>query len=127
MAKITADALAKTIEETLREFKDVTEEAAQKGAEDTARQAVEELRSAKPNPEKSWKNYNSGWTYKRTKSSKNVSGAVVYNATHYQLTHLLEYGHAKVNGGHTRPFPHIEPVAERAEDVLLQKIIENIS
>ena len=130
MAKITADELAKTIEETLREFKDVTEEAAQKGVETTAKEAVEELHNAKPSGSGkwgSWDKYNAGWTYKKMTSTKKSSGVVVHNATHYQLTHLLENGHALVGGGRAQAFPHIAPVAERAEENLLRNIKENIS
>ena len=54
------------------------------------------------------KNYRKGWRAK--KNGKN--GYIIYNATNYQLTHLLEYGHATKNGGRTRAFPHIRPVEE---------------
>ena len=49
-----------------------------------------------------------------------------YNDKHYQLTHLLEKGHALVNGGRARAFPHIGPVAERAEENLIDNILQFI-
>ncbi|MGK4152047.1 HK97 gp10 family phage protein [Kurthia gibsonii] len=51
--------------------------------------------------------YRKGWRVKQ------VDGRyVVHNATDYQLTHLLEHGHAKVGGGRIAPRPHIKPVEE---------------
>lgn len=51
--------------------------------------------------------YRTGWR------AKKVNGKwVVHNATDYQLTHLLEKGHALANGGRSKKYPHIKPVEE---------------
>ena len=44
----------------------------------------------------------------------------------HSLTHLLEYGHAKVNGGRTRAFPHIQYGEEVAQINLVNYLKEGI-
>ena len=51
--------------------------------------------------------YAKGWRKK-----KDGTGYVVHITTDYRLTHLLEKGHAKRNGGRTKAEPHISD-AER--------------
>ena len=57
--------------------------------------------------------YKKGWAVKKQKETANSLELVVHNKKRYQLTHLLEKGHAKRGGGRVRAFPHIAP-AEQA-------------
>lgn len=123
---IKPDELASTILSTMEDYVKVTEEAVWEGIEQTSKEAVQELRSARPagsGEYRSWDKYNHGWTIMKSKRDKR---ATVHNATSYQLTHLLENGHALRQGGRAKAFPHILPVAEKAEDDLLKNIKKNI-
>ncbi len=69
--------------------------------------------------------YKAGWKDKVAYESYSDIRVRVYNRTDYQLTHLLEHGHAGPGGiakGSARPFPHIAPAEQRAEEKLMRKV-----
>ena len=135
MSKVSVDELAKEINKIMDDFAGVTEEACEKGVAETAKDAVKALRNAHPTGSEgqpsgrygSWNEYNRGWTV-RKEPKKRQKGilSIIHNKDHYRLTHLLEKGHAKVNGGRTQAFTHIAPAAEEAEQELIDNIKKGI-
>jgi tRNA U38,U39,U40 pseudouridine synthase TruA len=87
--------------------------------EDAANWAKDELR--KDSQAHGWRHYSKGWAVRREKSEKQYR-YIVHNATHYQLTHLLEKGHRIVTktgrdtGKRAPAYPHIAPVNEQVPD-----------
>ena len=67
--------------------------------------------------------YGKGWRVKQTHKGRTLSVFVVHNATDYQLTHLLEYGHA-VKGGTKRvkAIEHIKPAEEQVINEFLSEV-----
>lgn len=59
---------------------------------------------------------------KQSYADKRTKRNTVYNETDYQLTHLLEYGHASRNGGRVRTIQHIAPVEQAAITALQERI-----
>lgn len=66
--------------------------------------------------------YLRGWIRKKV-----PGGFVIHNRTDYQLTHLLEYGHAMENGGRTAPVPHIRPVEDWIVNEYEKRIEKSVS
>ena len=62
--------------------------------------------------------YAKSWTSKVEYEDHLIKGLELYNRKHYQRTHLLEYGHAKVGGGRVAGIPHIKPNEEKAIEEL---------
>lgn len=60
------------------------------------------------------------------KSKKLLRQKIVYSDKHYRLTHLLERGHAKLNGGRTRAFVHWAPAEQKAINDFVTELREAI-
>lgn len=103
--------IVKAMEEYTQEVKEEVMNAAKKVAEESARQLKES------SPEKTGK-YKKGWAVKEANG-----GYTVYNRTAPQLTHLLEKGHAKRNGGRVPGISHIAPVEKEAIEKF-EKMVE---
>jgi hypothetical protein len=87
---------------------------------DVAKETVKEVKRRSPVRSGAYKK-----SWGQTKVYEGTGGIriTIHNKKHYQLTHLLENGHALRNGGRTRSFPHIEP-AERFAERELQREVE---
>lgn len=66
--------------------------------------------------------YRKSFIITKTKETSDSMTMVVHSKGKYQLTHLLEYGHAKRGGGRTKAQVHIAP----AEKVGIDKLISEV-
>lgn len=120
MATIKADQLAQEIVKILDDYRDTTIDKMKESVDKAAKQAVNELKTSSP---KRTGAYAKDWAAKKDrKANKWAYGKVVYNKKHYRLTHLLEKGHRKVNGGMVAARPHIAKVEEKAINTLVEGI-----
>lgn len=120
MATIKADQLAQEIVKILDDYRDTTIDKMKEAVDKAAKQAVNELKTSSP---KRTGAYAKNWAAKKDrKGNKWAYGKVVYNKKHYRLTHLLEKGHRKVNGGMVAARPHIAKVEEKAINTLVEGI-----
>ena len=114
--------LSKEIKDILEEYGEEVSDAMKGIVPKVAKDAVKKLRSDSP---KNSGGYARGWTQKTEKGNFTIS-STVYNSKKPGLPHLLEYGHAKRNGGRTRPEEHIKPVEEWVQEETVRKIEEEL-
>lgn len=125
---IKPEKLQEAIQDFLENYSEDIEEEVKDATNTTVKEAKMELVQTSP---KSGRvrdtKYYKGWALKNgTKNRNHRYTRVIWNKTNYQLTHLLEFGHATRNGGRVKAIPHIRPVEEKYgvkfADLLKQKI-----
>ena len=117
--KDLSKAITKELENYSQEFADKVK----KDTEEVAKECVEELKRTSPDSGKAGKKkYAKGWTCTKAYESNFGVRFRVRNKNKPQITHLLEYGHAKISGGKVEPRPHIKQAEENAKEKLLKAI-----
>jgi len=107
---IKIDSLAKEIAKALESYADDISEVVEEVSNEVGKEAVDEIKQTSP---KKHGNYAKGWKLKKDKSGKGKYCIKIHNKTNYQLTHLLEFGHATRNGKRTKAIPHIRPIEQK--------------
>ena len=118
----TPEDLAAALADQLAEYGKTTTEDVDSIIQEVGREACERVRAASPRRKGA---YRRGWKVKIERRGSRTEVAV-HNAKRYQLTHLLEFGHPKVNGGRTKPFPHIKEVEEAAMKAYEDAVIKGV-
>lgn len=112
MAGISLDDLGAAISDALEEYaQEVTDEVFDDVLE-TAEKCKDTLQRTSP---KDSGDYARGWTVKKAYADQFDIRVQVHNKDHYQLTHLLNDGHAKKNGGRVEGDHHISKARDQAE------------
>ena len=111
--------LANELAAAIADYSEELTEAVMKAIEEETKDAVKALNTESP---KLTGSYAKGCTAKKSYSGKYSKVNTIHNKTDYQLTHLLEYGHAKRGGGRVAPKQHIKPVETRAIENLTRKV-----
>lgn len=112
--RIRADELTDTVKRELGGYAEDLTEKVKRAVQDAADTAVKDLRATSP---KDTGRYAKSWTQKKVMETSSEKAVTVY-ARRYQLTHLLENGHAKRGGGRVAARVHIKPVEEKVSKQL---------
>lgn len=115
LQKVLSDYLENYVEDITEDVEDTTDT--------LTKEAVQELKQTSPKGQGSRnKPYYKGWTRQKGKENRGRYTVKIHNKTNYQLTHLLEFGHATKNGGRTKAIPHIRPLEQKYNKLYEKRI-----
>lgn len=112
------DKLADAVVDALKEYNSEITDAVKAEVKAVTKQCVKDIKEKAP--VRTGK-YKKSWTSRVDYEKSNDIKTTVY-AKEYRLTHLLENGFAKRNGGRVEGRPHIAPAEEKAEKTLISRI-----
>jgi hypothetical protein len=109
MANIPIDRLADELVSAIKEYTDDVAVSVRKTVDKTARKVLQETKVLAP---KRTGEYAQGFGITK-EDGYGTTKRIVWNKKHYRRVHLLEFGHAKVNGGRVPAYPHLRPAYDK--------------
>lgn len=119
------DAIRKEIDAMNQDVIEKCNEAAEKAAGEGVKQlkASSPVRADGYNRKYPPGSYAKSWTKKKEGNVLGVQNYTIYNAKHYQLTHLLEFGHIIAGtGSRSKAFPHIGTVNDSVSQQFVKEV-----
>ena len=117
--RVRVDQLAAAVMEGLTEYADLAADELKKAVKKAGNSVKKDIQEGAP---KDTGTYAKSWSVKNVKETSNSIELVVHSRNRYQISHLLEFGHAKRGGGRVPGKAHIAPAEKRAERTLEQEI-----
>jgi len=105
------DNLADELIAGMEEYSEETTQKVKSAVDKVSKQAVTDLKKTSPVRTGA---YGKDWAKRTPYEDRRSKRNTVYNRKHYQLTHLLEYGHVGRNGHRVKAVKHIEKVEKKA-------------
>lgn len=125
MSKTGVDNLSNRIIKELENYADTTSEKVKEAVKNVSKTVKEDIESTAP---KHTGKYAKSWAVKTLNETGSRLVLVVHSRNKYQLTHLLEYGHAKRGGGRVEARAHIaeaESKAVRSFEKEIEEAVKN--
>ena len=124
---IKIDDLATEIEKELKNYSQDIADGVKADVKQVAKECRDEIKRNSP---RLTGDYAKGWRTETNFESREDIRITVHNKTDYQLTHLLEDGHAGRGGtskGAAPPYPHIGPAEENAAKKLEERVTVRVT
>ena len=121
--KVSVDEMDQAISEQLQKYAGSITEDMKDSLRDSAKEIRKDISSNAP---VRTGRYKKSWTVKKIAENSTSLELVVHSKNRYQLTHLLEHGHALRNGGRVEGKPHIKPAEENGKKKLVESLKEKI-
>lgn len=119
-----ADDIAAQIADALNEYGDMANDVLADVIDEVAKDTVKTLRRTSP---KRTGKYARSWKQKEIKDSPlRIERVVFASGKKYAITHLLEKGHAKKNGGRVAAIPHIADAEQAATEMIIEKLRDRL-
>lgn len=116
---VRIDDMADAIMQGLTEFAELATEDMKEAVKSASKTVQKEIKANAP---KDTGMYKKSWSIKKVSETSTKLHMVVHSRNRYQLAHLLEYGHAKRNGGRVEGKAHIAPAEQNGIRQLQEEI-----
>ena len=120
----SVDDMASEIMKGLTEYADLADTEMKKAVRKTATEIKKEISANAPEDTGA---YAKSWATKKVSENSHSLEMTVHSKNRYQLSHLLEHGHAKRGGGRVAGKPHIAPAEQNGEELLENLIRKALS